>query len=151
MKILIVYATNSGGTESAVKHLSSVLEKNGHQTTLINPKEINTELIKSSDTIILASPSWDFDTKEGQPHEDFHAILEETDIKKYAGRKFAILGLGDSSYTYFCGAVDVLEQFVKIVGGTIITPSLRIDGYFSAMEESNDKITQWASTLLGAV
>jgi flavodoxin len=150
MKILILYSTNSGGTESAVKHLSSVLEKNGHQTTLMNPKNVPSQ-IASTDSIILASPSWDFDTKEGQPHEDFHAILEDTDTKKYAGKKFAILGLGDSSYTYFCGAVDVFEQYVKTVGGAIITPSLRIDGYFSSMEESNDKITQWASTLLGAV
>ncbi|MBI5613480.1 flavodoxin domain-containing protein [Candidatus Gottesmanbacteria bacterium] len=151
MKFLIVFATNSGGTDSAAKHLSSTFEKNGHETTLVNPKDVTAELIAASDIIILASPSWDFDTKEGQPHEDFNGMLTDTEIQKYAGKKFAILGLGDTSYTYFCGAVDVLEQFVKTVGGILIAPSLKIDGYFSAIEKSNDMITQWAGTLLSSL
>lgn len=151
MKILVIYTTNSGGTETAAKHLSSTFEKNAHETTLVNPKDATIEHIVAADLIVLASPSWDFESKEGQPHEDFNSMLQDPDTKKFTGKKFAILGLGDTSYTYFCGAVDVLESFVKTAGGTLVISSLRIDGYFSHMEASNDAITQWAGTLLSTV
>jgi flavodoxin len=62
-------------------------------------------------------------------------------------KPFAIFGLGDSSYKFYNGAVDHLEEFVKNIGGTLPVPSLKIDKYYSDMDGNNAKITAWVEEL----
>ena len=60
------------------------------------------------------------------------------------GRKVAVFGCGDSSYEYFCGAVDAIQEKVEEIGGTLITDALKIDGDLS---EAKDEILEWAATV----
>src|SRR3989344_7871115 len=123
MKVLVVFATNSGGTQLAAENVKEILAKNNHEVSLKEVRETNIDEFVNFDLIILASPSWDYEGLEGQPHPDFRQFIESAKGKKLDGKKFAILGLGDSSYTYFCGAVNHLENFVKELEGTLVTES----------------------------
>ncbi|MDO8451884.1 MAG: flavodoxin domain-containing protein [bacterium] len=147
MTILIVFATNSGGTQEAVGLVEETL-KSLHFTVSVKPAlQALPDDITSSNAIILASPSWDYGNEEGQPHEDFFPFMKLCEGKVFEGKPFAILGLGDSSYTKFCGAVDHLETFVKTLHGTLVVPSLRIDGYYSR-HDNPDKVKAWTNTLV---
>lgn len=146
MNILITYATYSTGTESAVRVLESVLTPT-HTVTVKQILSSSLEEMKAADLTVLASPSWDLEGKEGQPHEDYLLFMRQSEGKTTPGKKFAILGLGDSTYTYFCGAVTHLEEFVKKLGGTLTTPSLKIDGYFFNQAANDEKIKEWAAKL----
>lgn len=92
-------------------------------------------------------PSWDYEGLEGQPHPDYKQFMEASKGKKLDGNKFAVLGLGDSSYTYFCGAVSHLENFVKELGGMLITDSLKIDGFYLDQVNNSQKLAEWADSL----
>jgi flavodoxin len=147
MNILLLYATYSGGTEVAAGEVETKLASKGHAVTKKNPKETSAEEINAADLTLLCTPTWDFEGKEGMPHEDFNTFIETHKGTQFGGKKFAILGLGDSSYTKFTGSVDILEEFVKTVGGMLAQPSLRIDGFFFDQTKHTEEVQKWADTL----
>ncbi|MBI5127028.1 flavodoxin domain-containing protein [Candidatus Roizmanbacteria bacterium] len=147
MNIGIFYATYSGGTQAASEFLTQSLQGSGHQVTMKMISEVAFEDTLNYDLIIFASPSWDFDGKEGQPHQDFIAFLEKSAGKKMDAKNCAVLGLGDSSYAHFCGAVEIMESFITTAGGKLKAESLKIDGYLFDMEKNNTTITEWAKKL----
>lgn len=147
MKVLIVFATNSGGTQLASDLIKETFVKNNHEARVIEIRETNIDEFVNYDLIVLASPSWDYEGLEGQPHPDYRAFMETAKGKKFAGKRFAIVGLGDSSYTYFCGAVDHLENFIKELGGVLVEPSIRIDGFYLDQTGNSQKLTDWTKTV----
>jgi len=147
MNVLIAYATYSGGTQAACEFLSQTLTSAGHQVTMKTISELNFEDTVTYDLRVFASPSWDYEGKEGQPHQDFVAFVGKSVGKNFGGKSCAVLGLGDSSYAHFCGAVPIIEEFIKAAGGTLKTESLKIDGYLFNMDGNNAKISEWAKKL----
>lgn len=146
MNVLLLYATNSGSTQAASDIVKNELTAAGQTVSVKNPTETTFDEISKADLIILASPSWDYAGKEGQPHEDFNALLKEFEGKTLDGKPFAILGLGDTNYTHYCGAVDVFEEYVKRLNAKLAIPSLRIDRYYQN-QESLSLIQAWLKTV----
>ncbi len=150
MTISIVYATYSGSTMIASQAVADTLTEAGHNVSLRQVAEIQPSDLEGSEVLILASPSWDFYPKpdiklEGQPHADWMTLIGQ--IKEQpidlSTTKCAVMGMGDSSYTYFCGAVTHLENLIKNAGGELITESLKIDGFFFNEQENTQKVTDW--------
>ncbi len=146
MNILLVYATNSGTTQTVAAMIGDALTQAGHAVTVKEARVTAPEDFTNPQAVLLGSPSWDFDGHEGYPHEDLLALMDKMKTATVA-KPFAIFGLGDSSYKFYNGAVDHLEEFVKNAGGTILTPSLKIDKYYSDMDGNNTKITAWVEEL----
>lgn len=147
MQILLVYATNSGTTMMTAQAIADKLTASGHQVTMKQVIETSPEDVQTAPAVILGSPSWDFNGMEGMPHEEYVPLLEKLKAMSFNGKPFAIFGLGDSSYTHFCGAVDHLEELVKTGKGKLVAPSLRIDKYFSDQSKHMEAINAWADTL----
>lgn len=147
MKILIVYATYSGGTLTAVQSLSTTLNSQGIETELKNPSDTTLEDLKKYELVILASPSWDHEGKDGQPHMDFLNWMSSIGENNFDNIKFAVMGLGDSSYAHFCGGADVLNSFVIQKKGVAIIDPLKLDGFFMNQEKSTQEINVWAKQI----
>lgn len=127
--------------------LKQALEAAGHAVSMNMAFEATPEMITSAELVVLASPSWDFDDKEGQPHEDFFAFFEKMPKEVFKGKKCALLGLGDKNYTKFCGAVDVFkaqleERDAKVIG------ELRLDQYYLNEAQCVESITAWAGQII---
>ena len=150
MNILLIYATNSGTTMTSAQTVSDKLTAKGHTVTMKEAREAKPEDLDSPEAIVLASPSWDFSGHEGMPHEDYVPLIEQLKTKILENKPFAILGLGDSSYKHFCGAVDHLEELVKTMKGKLVVPSLRIDKFYSDQTGNMDKINAWADQVADA-
>lgn len=146
MNILLVWATNSGTTQTVAEMIRDGLIKAGHDVTMKEARETTPEDFTAPQAIVLGTPSWDFDANEGMPHEDFLSLMDKMKTAEVA-KPFAVFGLGDSSYKVFNGGVDHLETFVKSIKGTLLVPSLRIDKYYSDTEGNNAKITAWVNEL----
>ena len=147
MKILIVYATNSGGTQLAAQIVQETLVKHSLTAELKEVRDTSADEFAGYDLVILSSPSWDDEGAEGQPHPDWRPFMEKAKGKDMSGKKFAVIGLGDSSYTYFCGAVNVLEDFIKKIDGTLVTDSIKIDGFYLDQSTNSQKLDMWAQNL----
>lgn len=150
MNILIVWATNSGTTQTVAQMITDALTTAGHSVISKEARQTSPEDFTGPQAILLGSPSWDFDGNEGFPHEDFIPLINK--MKTMAiSKPFAVFGLGDSSYRIYNGAVDHLEKFVSDVKGTLLIPSLRIDKYYSDQTGNTEKINAWIHTLVTAL
>ncbi len=147
MRIIIMYATNSGSTFTAAKIIKETLEESSHEVTLINAREGHLSDCLSADFVIWGSPSWKWEEDEGAPHEAYiELMLQEASID-FGGKRFAVFGCGDSDYTYFCGAVDKLSTFITEHHGEIVIESLRLDGFFFNLDVATEAAKNWAVEL----
>lgn len=146
MNILLVYATNSGSTAQAAQIIADVLTGKGHAVSVKDAKTATPEDVTAAPFFMLGSPSWDHDGLEGQPLPEMEEFIARCSEIKLNGKPSAVFGLGDSSYTYFCGAVTYLEAFIKRTGGTLIVPSLKVDGFYMK-PDATENITTWANTV----
>jgi flavodoxin I len=143
MKILIVYATYSNSTFTAAHLAEQELKDANFEPQVILAREVQPEHIQNADLVIIASPSWDYHGNQGQPHEDYLLFRKAMEGKTFPGKKFAVLGLGDSTYTYFCGAVAHLEEMIAQLQGKLLVDSLKIDQFYMYEPESTQKIKEW--------
>lgn len=147
MNILLVYATYSNSTYEVASHLQQVLESLGNPVTIQLASETRVDQFSEYDTVVFASPSWDYNGKEGQPHEDFAPLLESLATADISNLKYAICGTGDSSYTHFCGAVDVIEEVLQKTKAIKCHESLRIDNYYLEEEKNKALVADWGTAL----
>ncbi len=147
MQISIVYANYSNSTYMATEYLALQLSALGHTPSIIQAREATSDALQQAEAIILASPSWDRDAEQGMPHEDFDAFAEKFKDTKLPNKPMAILGLGDSSYTYFCGAVTHLQKLIAALTAQECIPALKIDGYYLNEQTAQSQIQAWATQL----
>lgn len=147
MKILIVYATYSNSTFTAAHIASEELADAGHEVEIVLARDAQVTQLQAADVVFLASPSWDYHGDQGQPHEDYLLFDKTMEGETFPGKKFAILGLGDSTYTYFCGAVEHLAQKIEAFQGKLIHEPLKIDQFYMYEQESTQKVKEWSREL----
>lgn len=126
-KILIVYGSSTGNTESIAHKLEQQLAAAGHEVTVLNAADASAEhLADGYDAVLFGASAWGVDDLELQ--DDFAPLFEEFDVMDLKGRKLAAFASGDRDYEHFCGAVDVIEARGKELGAEIMTDGLRLEG-----------------------
>ena len=135
-KILEVYGSTTGNTESIAHAIEAKLQAAGNDVTVGNAD--------GYDAVLFGASCWGDEDIEMQ--EDFAALFENADKMNLKGKKIAAFASGDRSYPHFCGAVDVVEETGKKLGAEIITDGLRIDG-----SDCEDDIASWADDIAKAV
>lgn len=143
---LLIYGSLTGNTETLSHKIQEMLTAKGKEIDIKNAADSEaTDLTGPHTTYILASSTWD----DGLTTADFGDFIERLKASNpsLAGKKIAIVALGDSNYVHFCGAADVMEgYFVNQLGGQKIVESLRIDGY-PEMEENQNLVNNWVEKL----
>lgn len=147
MKILIVYATNSGSTYEVGTIISGVLTPVGHAVVMQKAAESAPANLKKYDAVLFGSPSWKVESLEGQIQETMQEFLERCKWRVPKGLRFAVFGCGDPDFTFFCQAVDTMAQFFKDQGGVLVHEPLKIDSFFFHLEENSKQARQWAEQL----
>lgn len=142
-----MYATYSGSTMAAAQIAQQVLQASGHQVNFTQVLEVQPTDFSSVDAVLLASPSWDYHGEEGMPHEDYLTAFKIFEGQKFPNKKFAIIGLGDTHFTKFCGAANHLENWVSQLEGQLVIPSLRLDQYYFNETENSEKVKVWTQQL----
>ncbi len=144
-KALIIYGSSTGNTEFAAETIEAGLSEQGYGATTLDVSHAGVDLLeKDYDLYLLGCSTWGDDEIELQ--EDFQPFFEEIAAPlTLKGKSFAVFGCGDSSYTYFCGAVDEIESRVQKLGAALVVPSLRIDG-----EPEEEEIRKWVQDVIHA-
>lgn len=146
MHILLTYATNSGSTGEATTRVANILKKSSHTVTVKEAHETIVQDIASSDVVVFGTPSWDYNGLEGQPHEDISALVDSLKTLDLSDKPYALFSLGDTSYTKFCSAIDVLEPMLDGLKMKRIHTSLKIDKFYGN-PKAPEEVDQWASEL----
>ncbi len=148
MKVLIIYATNSGGTYVASEAIREIFENRGNTVTLVRASEANPADMAKCDLVVFGSCSWELFVDDrrldGQLQQHFVDFQQRVNGSTFPGIQFAVFGLGDSSYSHFCSAVKHLEALVAELKGTLVGEPLCIDGFFFDQEANITKLRTWA-------
>ncbi|WP_027177153.1 flavodoxin [Desulfovibrio aminophilus] len=140
-KVLIVYGSTTGNTETAAGYVADVLRKHGADVALKNAADVEAEgLARGWDLVLLGSSTWGDEDIELQ--DDFVHLYEGLDQAGLDGVKTAVFGCGDSGYPHFCGAVDALEERARDLGAVLVVDGLKIDG-----DPERGEIAAWAETV----
>jgi flavodoxin short chain len=139
-KAIIVYGSETGNTESVAEVIAAALEDANFKITLKEVTQASVNELADNDLILLGSSTWGDEEKELQSDMvDFYDDLEGADL---SGKSAAAFGCGDSDYTHFCGAVDLLEERLEQIGATLLDEGLRIDG-----DPDDDDAQEWAKQI----
>ncbi len=126
MKTLIVYGSTTGNTEFVAESAEKLLQDAGYDVTVEDAGKVSAPgLCDGYDLILFGCSTWGEDEIELQ--DDFIDLFDNFDDIGADGKKTAVFGCGDSSYTYFCGAVDAIEQKLNGLGAEVLD-TLKIDG-----------------------
>lgn len=137
---LIIYGSTTGNTEMVANRVGEILSKKGFSVVVREVTEAKvSELGNGFDLTLLGASTWGDEEIEFQ--EDFEPFFEELDSANLKEKKVALFGCGDSSYEYFCGAVDELEDKMEKLQANVINQSLRIDG---DPDDVDSEIVEWA-------
>lgn len=141
IRALIVFGSNTGNTQNTAEMIGDVLEGKSWEIVMKSVDETSVEeLTWDYDLVMLGSSTWGDDEIEMQ--EDFAEFYENMDEVSLNGKKVAAFGCGDESFMHFCGAVDLIEEKVEELGGSLVIESLKIDG---DPNDADDDIREWAA------
>ena len=142
--VFITSGSTTGNTAQVAESIQRIFEQDGHEVTVEDVADIQAaDLTKTYDLCCLGCSTWGDEEIELQ--DDFIPVFEEIEGLDLAGKNIACFGCGDSSYTYYCGAVDAIEDACKSAGASVFAESLKIDGDPKAEQADIDA---WANELI---
>lgn len=146
MKILVAYATLSGNTQMVAEHMHEFLKSQGHDTTLLNQDDLDPQHMNDYELVLLGSSTWG----DGEPNPTSEVFMQKLKdhTEPFGEVKFAVFGLGDSSYAHFCGIADRFSELLKEKQKNTVVENLKIDGYpeDAALTSANE----WAKRAVDA-
>lgn len=142
-KALIIFGSTTGNTEEMADIIKDALDESGFETEMKNVIDSAVEDLTSDNGVILIGcPAYGDDTIELQ--EDFQEFYEQIDGIQLNGKRYAVFAPGDSTYEFFCGSVDMLEDRMNELGGIKVIDGLKVDG---DPADEKEQIVQWAKSV----
>ena len=117
--LTILYGSQTGNAKGVASKLKEQAESRGLTVKIVNMADYKPTALKKEKFITVVVSTYG----EGEPPEDaesLHEFLITKKAPKLDGVKVAVIGLGDSSYEFFCQtAKDFEERFNKLGAETI--------------------------------
>jgi len=147
-KAIVVYASESGNMESVAEEVVKGLEEAGLDVTLKNAEDSDVKELSEYDLVLLASSTWGDEEKE--LHVSMVDFYEDLNGIDFSRKPAAAFGCGDSDYTHFCGAVDLLEERLNEKGANLLHDlgeGFRVDG--DPDQEIFENAKAWGKEIAG--
>ncbi|VFQ44520.1 flavodoxin [Desulfoluna butyratoxydans] len=144
-RALIIFGSTTGNTENTAERIGGILSAKGLEVTVENVSDVTLGNESDYDLVLYGCSTWGEDEIELQ--DDFIDYYEAMDKAALSGKKVGVFGCGDSAYTYFCGAVDAIEEKVRQIGGKLVAEGLKIDG---EPDDYEAEIDAWAEQVAAA-
>ncbi|MFM5137194.1 assimilatory sulfite reductase (NADPH) flavoprotein subunit [Aeromonas rivipollensis] len=110
--LTILYGSQTGNAKGAASAIQKQAEAQGLPVTLVSMADYKPKQLKKESHLLVIVSTYG----EGEPPEsavDLFEQLKKGKIGKLEGLKFAVLGLGDSSYEFFCQTGKDFDDFLS--------------------------------------
>lgn len=141
--VRIVYGSETGNTQSIAEEIARLLEEKGHTVKCESAADADPkDLAEGYDMVLLGTSVWGTDTIDLQ--SDFETFAEDFSVMGLAGVKCAAFASGDTSFQYFCGGVDYIEEHLQEVQAVLAAEGLKLEGEASS---NKAEIAEWTERL----
>jgi len=124
--LTILYGTQTGNCKGVAEQLGVAAEAKGIAHRVISMSDYKVKSIKDESHLIIVAST----NGEGEAPDDaidLHEFLATKKAPKLDSLKFAVLGLGDSSYEFFCQTGKDFDQRIGALGATAVVERLDAD------------------------
>ncbi|MGE6289855.1 assimilatory sulfite reductase (NADPH) flavoprotein subunit [Aeromonas media] len=146
--LTILYGSQTGNAKGVASTIQAQAKAHGLPVTLISMADYKPKQLKKESHLLVVVSTYG----EGEPPEsavDLFEQLKKGKIGKLEGLKFAVLGLGDSSYEFFCQTGKDFDDFLSKAGAERIheLASLDVDYQDAAKVWGEQAVAAVATTL----
>ncbi|WP_429108998.1 assimilatory sulfite reductase (NADPH) flavoprotein subunit [Aeromonas media] len=146
--LTILYGSQTGNAKGVASAIQAQAKAHGLPVTLTSMADYKPKQLKKESHLLVVVSTYG----EGEPPEsavDLFEQLKKGKIGKLEGLKFAVLGLGDSSYEFFCQTGKDFDDFLSKAGAERIheLASLDVDYQDAAKAWGEQAVNAVAATL----
>ena len=124
--LTVLYGSQTGNAKAVAGQIQAQAQSRGLNVKLVNMADYKSSQLKKEQFIAVAVSTYG----EGEPPEDainLHEYLASKKAPKLTGVKVAVVGLGDSSYEYFCQTAIDFEQRFSALGADVAVARADLD------------------------
>jgi sulfite reductase (NADPH) flavoprotein alpha-component len=124
--LTIVYATESGNSESLAMKAKKTAQKLGFDVRIADMADIEPSGLAKLKNLVVIASTWG----EGDPPQragDFYAGLMGDGAPRLDGVNFAVLALGDTAYVNFCQTGRLIDERLAALGASRVSPRVDLD------------------------
>ena len=143
-KLTIIYASQTGNAKGLAETLKAQAQAAGVAVELFNAADYKVKQLKKETHVLIVAST----NGEGEAPDDaieFHKQLKAGKAGKLDGLHYAVLGLGDSSYEFFCQTGKDFDEYLRKAGATPLLDRLDGDVDYEAVAES------WSQSVVALV
>lgn len=142
--LTILYGSQTGNAKGVATAIKAQAEARGLPVTLASMADYKPKQLKKESHLLVVVSTYG----EGEPPEsavDLFEQLKKGKVGKLDGLKFAVLGLGDSSYEFFCQTGKDFDNFLASAGAERIYELASLD------VDYQDAAKAWGEQALNAI
>ncbi|WP_421169596.1 assimilatory sulfite reductase (NADPH) flavoprotein subunit [Aeromonas dhakensis] len=142
--LTILYGSQTGNAKGVASAIKAQAEARGLPVTLTSMADYKPKQLKKETHLLLVVSTYG----EGEPPEsavDLYEQLKKGKVGKLEGLKFAVLGLGDSSYEFFCQTGKDFDSLLTKAGAD------RVHELASLDVDYQDAAKAWGEQALNAI
>ncbi len=141
--LTILYGSQTGNSKGVATKLKEQAESRGLAVKLVSMADYKPTALKKEKFLTVVVSTYG----EGEPPEDaetLHEFLTTKKAPKLDGVKIAVIGLGDSSYEFFCQTAKDFEERLTKLGAETIYQRADLD------VDYDDEVATWITGALDA-
>ena len=134
-KLTIIYASQTGNAKGVAEELRASASANGIEVSLFNAADYKVRNLKKETHVLLVAST----NGEGEAPDDaieFHKELKAGKAGKLDGLQYGIIGLGDSSYEFYCQTGKDFDEYLSKAGAKPLLARLDADVDYDAVCQS---------------
>ncbi|MGR1224071.1 assimilatory sulfite reductase (NADPH) flavoprotein subunit [Aeromonas veronii] len=142
--LTILYGSQTGNAKGVATAIKAQAEARGLPVTLASMADYKPKQLKKESHLLVVVSTYG----EGEPPEsavDLFEQLKKGKVGKLDGLKFAVLGLGDRSYEFFCQTGKDFDNFLATAGAERIYELASLD------VDYQDAAKAWSEQALNAI
>ena len=113
--LTIVFATESGNSESLAQKTAKLARRLGFKPTVLDFATLDLPAFAPGDNLIVIAATWGEGEPPARSVRNFGALMGD-DAPRFDGVRFAVLGLGDTSYAEFCAIGRQVDTRLEALG-----------------------------------
>ncbi len=149
-KLSIIYASQTGNAKGVAEALKEEASASGISVELFDASDYKGKnLAKETYVIIVASTNGEGEAPDNAI--ELHEFLQSKKAPKLDNLKYAVIGLGDSSYEFFCQTGKDFDEYLSKKGATPFIERIDLDVDYEApaaewRKQALEKVKETLST-----